>query len=249
MSIKHISVVMIAKNSEQTIKASLDSLKEFAEVILYLNNSSDKTKEIAQEYSNVTIVEGEFLGFGATKNKATSYATNEWILSLDSDEVLSYKLIHEIKNKELNKNTVYSILRNNYYKNRLVKCCGWDNDYVKRLFNKNITNFNNKEVHEDVISENLSVEKLYYTLTHYPFNNAGQLLSKMNSYATLYAKEHKGNKKSSPMKAISSGFFSFIKNYFLKKGFMYGYEGLLISISNANGAFYKYIKLYEVNKT
>lgn len=239
---------MIAKNAEQHIEACLNSLTSFNEVILYINNSSDKTEEIAQNYKNVSIIHGKFTGFGTTKKRATTYATNDWVLSIDSDEVLSPELIKEIALKDLENNKLYSILRNNHYKNRLVKCCGWDNDYVERLFNRSITNFNSKEVHEGVITDNLTVERLHNTLNHYPFDNASQLLAKMNSYATLYAKEHQGKKKSSPLKALSSGFFAFLKNYFLQKGFMYGYEGLLISISNANGAFYKYIKLYEANK-
>ncbi len=248
MSIKHISIVIIAKNAEQHIKACLDAIIDFNEVVLYLNDSSDKTEEIAKTYTNVNIIHGKFTGFGTTKKRAVGHATNDWILSLDSDEVLSSKLIHEIKNKELNDNTIYSILRNNHYKNRWVKCCGWDNDYVERVFNRTVTNFNEKEVHEGIVINNLKIEKFNSTLNHYPFDNAGGLLSKMNSYATLYAKEHQGSKKSSPLKALSSGFFAFLKNYFLQKGFMCGYEGLLISISNANGAFYKYIKLYEANR-
>lgn len=248
MLINHISVVIIAKDAEQHIEACLEALKNFNEVILYLNNSSDKTEEIAQSYDNVSIIQGEFTGFGTTKKRATSFSKNDWVLSLDSDEVLSPQLIQEIATKQLDDTTVYSILRNNYYQQKWIKCCSWNNDYVKRLFNKKITHFNDKEVHEAIITKNLSVEKLHYSLNHYPFDNAGQLLSKMNSYSTLYAKEHQGTKTSSPLRALFSGLFTFIKNYFLQKGFLCGYEGLLISISNANGAFYKYIKLYEANK-
>jgi len=248
MLINHISVVIIAKDAEQHIKNCLDSITNFSEVILYLNNSKDKTEEIAQNYANVSIIQGEFDGFGKTKKRATSFTKNDWLLSLDSDEVLSPELIKEITTKQLDDKTVYSILRKNHYQQKWIKCCGWNNDYVPRLFNKKITNFNKKEVHEGIITQGLSVKKLSYHLNHYPFDNAGQLLYKMNKYATLYAKEHHGTKKSSPLKALFSGSFAFIKNYFLQKGFLCGYEGLLISISNANGAFYKYIKLYEVNK-
>lgn len=248
MSINPISVVMIAKNAEQHINACLKALTDFSEVIVYLNNSQDKTEEIAKAYANVKIVHGEFTGFGTTKQRAVSHAKHDWVLSIDSDEVLSNALIEEIKHKQLNDTSVYSILRKNHYQDKWVKCCGWDKDYVERLFNKTVTNFNDKEVHEGVITHKLLVEKLNNTLNHYPFENAGQLLAKMHSYASLYAKEHQGTKSASPLKAFFSGLFAFFKNYFLQKGFLCGYEGLLISISNANGAFYKYIKLYEANK-
>ena len=97
MLIDTISVVVIAKNAEFTIEETLKSLISFKDVILYLNASTDKTEENARKYTNVTIVKGNFLGFGPTKNQAASYAKNKWILSLDSDEVILNSLLEELK--------------------------------------------------------------------------------------------------------------------------------------------------------
>ncbi|MGB3750645.1 MAG: glycosyltransferase family 2 protein, partial [Arcobacteraceae bacterium] len=57
-----------------------------------------------------------------------------------------------------------------------------------------------------------------------------------------------GRKKSSPLKAILNAKFSFFKTYFLKRGFLDGYAGLIIAFSHMATNFYKYIKLYELNK-
>ena len=218
-------------------------------MIVLDNGSSDATMEIAQEFSNVTIYKHNFIGFGPLKKLAVSYARNEWILSIDSDEIFSEALVEEISNLKLDKDNVYSILRDNYYNKKLVKCCGWDNDYVERLFNKRVVNFNDKQVHESLdITPSIKIKKLNNSFKHYTFDSADQLLSKMNSYAKLYAKEHKNLKHSSPFKAFSKATFAFFKNYILQKGFLSGNEGLLIAISNANGVFYKYIILYEENK-
>lgn len=92
----------MAKDAEETIAECLDSLVDFKEVVLYLNNSTDNTKDIAQKYANTKIVHGEFIGFGPTKNAAASHASNNWILSLDSDEILNEKLIKEILSQDLN---------------------------------------------------------------------------------------------------------------------------------------------------
>jgi hypothetical protein len=119
---------------------------------------------------------------------------------------------------------------------------------VYRLFNKNSTNFNSNQVHESIKLKDLNIVKLKYRFKHYSFSNASDLLNKMNHYSTLYAQENRGKKKSTPLKALSRALFAFFKNYIIKKGFMCGSEGLLISISNANGVFYKYIKLYEENR-
>jgi len=243
-----ISVTILTKNSSKYIKECLESLEKFDEVIILDNGSSDDTMQIASSFSNVTICENDFIGFGPLKNLALSKTTNDWVLSVDSDEIFSEELVDEILNKDLDETKVYSILRDNYYNGKLLKCCGWDNDRVNRLFNKKTTKFNEKQVHESLILKNVDVVRLVNSFKHYSFDNASQLLSKMDHYSTLYAQEHKGIKKSSPAKALGRAIFSFVKNYFFQKGFLYGYEGLLIAISNANGVFYKYIKLYEENK-
>ncbi len=244
-----ISVTILTKNSKQYIKECLEALKMFDEVIVLDNGSTDETIKIAKTFANVKVFEHQFIGFGPLKQLAVSYATNDWILSVDSDEIFEQKLVDEILQLKLDKNRVYSILRDNYYNKKLVKACGWANDYVERLFNKNSTNFNDKQVHEGLeITKDIEVKKLQHSFKHYSFDNASQLLNKLNHYSTLYAEQHKGKKKSSPTKAFLSGLFAFFKNYILQKGFLYGYEGLIISISNANGAFYKYMKLYEANK-
>ena len=245
--INHISVVMIAKDSEQTIKASLESLKEFSEVILYLNNSSDKTKEIAQNYSNVTIVEGEFLGFGVTKNRATSYAKNDWILSLDSDEVLSLEFIEYLQQLKLSDDTLYSILRTNYYKEIPIKHC-WGDDTIVRLYNRSKTQFTNKHVHEHIIDDGFQKEMIKGAVAHYPYSNISEFIAKADQYSTLFAQDRAGKKSSSPLKAFFNAHYSFFRTYILKRGFLDGYVGLIIAFSHMVTNFYKYMKLYELNR-
>lgn len=244
-----ISVTILTKNSSKYIKECLEGLAKFDEIIVLDNGSVDDTMSIARTFPNVSIHECEFIGFGALKNLATSKASNEWILSVDSDEVFTQALVDEILNLDLEKTKVYSILRDNYYHKKRIQCCGWDKDYVNRLFNKNKTRFNDKRVHESLIlNDTMTLEKLKNSFKHYSYDGASQLLKKMDWYSTLYAQEHKGIKQSSLIKAFFRSTFSFFKNYFFQRGFLYGYEGLLISASNANGVFYKYIKLMEENK-
>src|SRR5690606_38294205 len=105
-----------------------------------------------KKYKNINLVQGEFSGFGPTKNRAISFAKNDWILSLDADEVLSDDFIGNLKNIELDENTIYSILRENYYKDVHVKHC-WGNDIILRVFNRTKTKFTDDKVHEKVINK------------------------------------------------------------------------------------------------
>ncbi|PSM51722.1 glycosyltransferase, family 2 [Campylobacter blaseri] len=246
--IKDISVVMIAKNGERTIRKTLQSLKDFDDVVVYDNGSTDETIKIAKEFSNVNLIKGDFLGFGKTKKKATQYAKNDWILILDADEVVDKELIETLKNEKLDEGYVYLLNFNAYYKDRQIKHCGWSNQKIKRLFNKKITNYNDNDVHEKIIDENLKNKILKGNVEHYSYHSIDEFVQKANVYARLFAKNNQGKKKSNPLKAFLNAIYSFNKTYFFKLGFLDGYVGLVVAFSHMVTNFYKYIMLYEANK-
>ncbi len=245
--IKDISVVIIASNAAAKLDECLQSLQDFEEVILYENNSKDNTLAIAKKYKNVTITSGDFFGFGKTKNLAASFASKDWILSLDSDEVLDERFIASLKTLQLDAGTLYKIHRINFYKEVQVKHC-WGDETIVRLYNRNKTSFTDEDVHEHIITEGFAIQTLKGSVKHYPYNSIHDFIVKLDRYSTLFAKNNVGKKSSSPAKAFFNGAYSFIKTYFFKQGFRDGYVGLIIAYSHMVTNFYKYIKLYELNK-
>jgi len=247
---ENITVTILTKNSEKHLKECLEALELFDEIVVLDNGSTDDTIRIARSYPNVRIVEHEFIGFGPLKVLATRNASHDWVLSIDSDEIVTRELVEEIRALHLEKKTVYAMRRDNYYNRSKIIGCGWENDWVNRLFNRQETGFNTKLVHESLeLKNDMDVKRLQNPIKHYTFDNASHLIKKMEHYSTLWAEDHKGKKTSSLLKAVSRGIFTFFKSYILQKGLFSGYSGMVISVSNANGAFYKYIKLYEANKT
>ena len=254
MDTKKISVCILVKNAQNTLPQCLESLRDFGEIVLLDNNSTDKTLQIAQEfntaYKNLRIEKSEFIGFGALKNLCVSYAKNEWILSIDSDEVLENEALSEIKTLDLKQNCVVALGRKNLYDGEWIKACGWYPDFVWRIFNKNFTGFNDNFVHESVkIPQN--AEKIYLknALKHYAVNSMESIIAKMNRYTSFSAQEKfKKGKKASFLGAIVRFHLTFFRDYFLRKGFLYGYKGFIVALLNAEGAFYRYAKLYELQK-
>ncbi|MFA7084671.1 MAG: glycosyltransferase family 2 protein [Arcobacteraceae bacterium] len=244
----NISVVVLAKNNELTIKKTLTSLIEFDDVVVYDNGSNDETKNIANGFENVNLVQGEFKGFGWTKNQAANFAKNNWILIIDSDEVIDSELLNELKNLKLNEKTVYKLNFKAFYKDIQVKYCGWNNQKIKRLYNKKVTHYNSNDVHEDIITDCLEIGFLKGNVEHYSYHTISQFVIKADYYSTLFAANNVGKKKSSPSKAFFNGAYSFFRTYILKQGFRDGYVGLIIAYSHMVTNFYKYIKLYELNK-
>ncbi len=244
-----ISVTVLTKNSQKYIREVLQALKSFDEVLVYDTGSKDETVQIAQTFANVRVVRGAFIGFGPTHNEASRQAKYFWILSIDSDEVVSAEMAEAIQQLQLDPMSVYSFPRHNYYRGKWIRWCGWYPDRQIRLYCKANTQFSDAQVHESILSAGMQHVALEAPLRHYSYDSIAEFLGKMQVYSDLFALQNKGKKKSSPWKALGHAAFAFIKSYFLKRGFLGGYEGFLISAYNGHTAFYKYLKLYEANLT
>ena len=229
----------MAKNAEETIARSLDSLEAFDEVILYLNNSTDKTEEIARSYKNVNIVQGEFKGFGKSKNSAGSHSKHDWILSLDSDEILNPKLINEISKQDFsNLKTIFRLKRDNYFLGHKTQ----SSDYILRIYNKTYTQFNDNAVHEKIIAPmDANIVTLKCSFKHLNITNINQTLTKIIQYTDLGAKDKKTCFFSI---VIAKSIFAFFKTYILQGNIIRGWVGFALAINSANKRYYKYIKQF-----
>ncbi|MDQ6988971.1 MAG: glycosyltransferase family 2 protein [Mariprofundaceae bacterium] len=242
-----ISVVMITKNAEKVLVQCLASLAKFDDVVLYDNGSSDQTLNIAAQFDNVVVFQGEFMGFGRTKAHAASLAKHDWIFSLDADEPMSPRLVEELLTMQLGEQTCYQVRRDNYFRGKHIKCCGWYPEYIVRLYHRNTTNFSDAKVHETVKIQGLSVKNLHHPIEHYSFFTVADFLTKIQSYSEIYADDMRGKKKVSVFVGVLRGLFAFIKSYFFRKGMFYGFEGFVIAFFHGLGTTMKYLKLYEKN--
>ncbi len=241
-----ISVCILTKNAASTLKETLQSVQSFDEVILLDNGSTDNTLEIAKTFPNVKVFHSPFLGFGPLRNEAARLAKHEWILALDSDEIVSDALVGEIKALKLNSQKAYSLPRHNFYNEKRIRGCGWGSEELARLYHRKFAKFSPSQVHEKLEAPTLS--KLHSPLLHTPYRTTQEFLLKMQHYSTLFAEQYRGKKRSSFSTALLHGFYSFFRSYILKGGLFCGSRGFIISLYNANTAFYKYLKLAELNK-
>jgi glycosyltransferase involved in cell wall biosynthesis len=235
---------MIAKNAEETIDESLRSLEDFHEVVLYLNDSSDKTEDIAQRYTNVTIEKGDFIGFGDTKNVALTYSKHDWVLSLDSDEVLNAALLREIDTMDLSDSAVvYELKRDNYFLGEKTQ----SSDVIVRIFNRQYTQFNDNRVHEKVmVPANTKIIRLKTHFIHLNITNINQTLTKIIQYTDLGAKD---KQTCFFMVIIFKALFAFFKTYILQGNILKGWVGFALAINSANKRYYKYLKQFINCKT
>ncbi|NGZ28196.1 MAG: glycosyltransferase family 2 protein [Magnetococcales bacterium] len=245
-----ISGMVLTKNSALYLRECLQALQLLDEVVVCDNGTDrDDTLAIAKSFANVTLVETPFIGFGPLRQLAARHARHDWILAVDSDEIVTPELQEELQKLILDPGCVYAVLRHNHFAGKRIRCCSWHPDYVVRLFNRRVTDYNANPVHEIVVvPPTVRVVRLQHPVKHYTSRQVSELVDKMQSYSTLFAKQHTGRRHGSAPVAVVRALASFVKDYVLKGGFLQGAEGLLISVTNANGVFYKYMKLREANR-
>ncbi len=242
-----LSVILITRNEEANLADCLASLEGIAQQIVVVDtNSSDRTLEIAKSYGAAIAQPPDWPGFGPQKNRALDLATGEWVLSLDADERLTPALKSEIVTAIHHSAHVdcFAIPRLSWYCGRFIRHSGWNPDYVDRLFKRGSARFSDDLVHERLIPSG-QVAKLENPMLHYSFMNYSQVLQKIDHYSTASAQQaFARGKRSTPIKAMLHGLWAFIRTYFLRAGFLDGYQGLTLAISNAEGSYYRYIKIW-----
>ncbi len=244
-----ISVVMIVRDGAATIEKALGSLSRFDDVVVYDNGSKDGSQSLARGFSNVRLIEGHFDGFGPTKNRAASLAKHYWVLILDADEALEPELVDALLSSPLDENAVYLLNFKAFYRDQQVKHCGWNNQKIRRLYNRGVTGFTSAHVHENIEVDGLQIQAFTGgSVLHFSYLSMSDFIAKVDRYSTLYAQSNRGKKTSSPAKAVLSGLYSFFRTYVLKRGFLDGHVGLVIAFSHMATNFYKYMKLYEANR-
>jgi hypothetical protein len=245
MSLSEIHPVIIARDAAATIRATLESLAEFPEIIVYDNGSTDGTADLCAEFSNVRVVHGEFLGFGPTKNRAATFASGSWILSIDADERVSAELRVRLGELSLpaDGRTAYALDRHNLLLGKHVRRGGWGNDRLVRLCDRRVCGFDDAEVHEKVaVPDGIRVERVPGALWHEAVTDLDQFLQKISFYSELRRKR-RGRVKG-PVATTAGAAWAFFRSYVLQAGFLEGWRGLVIANCNAQGSFFRHMKRY-----
>jgi glycosyltransferase involved in cell wall biosynthesis len=244
MGIEQIHPVLIVRDAAPTIEQALTSLREFPEVIVYDNGSTDATVEICSRFPNAKVVIGEFFGFGRTKNHAVSLAAGDWVLSIDADEYLSEELLENLRGLDLRDPAVaYAVERHNLFMGKEVTRAGWGNNWLVRLFNRRTCQFTDVLVHEKVaVPAGCRTERLEGPLWHQAVTDLDGFLQKISRYSELNRRD--GGRSRSLLNIVLRTHWSFFKSYVLKRGFLEGWRGIAIATSDAMGTFFKHMKRY-----
>lgn len=224
-----LSVTIIAKNEERTIREALASVVEIAdEMVVVDSGSTDRTVEIAQRFG-ARLYRQEWLGYAAQKNIALDLASGDWVLSLDADEIVTPALAAEIR--EVLRGGVpekvagFKIPRLLFIGDAAVPGGGFYPDAQLRLIRKGKGRFRSRLVHESIQVEG-EVRQLKHDMLHYAYRDAAEFAAAMDEYARLSARHFfetgYGPWQSSRMNEILLPFWTLFYRQIIRGGVLQG---------------------------
>lgn len=244
-----ISAAIITLNEESNMADCLKSLSWVDEIIVVDSLSTDRTVEISEKFG-ARVISQKFLGHVKQKQLAVDSCSHDWVICLDADERVSDELsknIHSLFESTSEENLLngYSVSRCSFHLGRWIRHGGWYPDRNIRLFNRRQGKWGGVDPH-DKIEVAGETGKLEGDLLHYVFKDLAHNVATNNFYSGISADIfYREGKKPSMAKLFLKPFGKFIETYVIKKGFLDGLPGFIISVGAAYSMFLKFAKLWE----
>lgn len=245
-----LSVIMITKNEAYHLEKSLKAVDFADEIIVVDSGSQDNTLEIARRFTDKIYSYPDWRGFGVQKARALSHATQDWVLNIDADEVVSSELKNDIlafiKRKDADAARLPIRL---VFQGKVLRYTNAFSNHI-RLFKREGAQYSDDIVHEKICLPRKSrIRRLDGLLLHYSYRDLSHALAKMNRYSSYTAKQRRmrGQAGNLWLTLCSAGWL-FFRTYVLQKGFLDGKEGLMFAILNMEGAYYRGMKVIYPDK-
>ncbi|MDR2735518.1 MAG: glycosyltransferase family 2 protein [Puniceicoccales bacterium] len=241
-----ISAVIIASNEEKNISRCLDSVHSWVEeIIVVVNDCVDRTVEIAESYG-AKVIEHPWQNFRDQRNFAKQLATKDWILSIDADEAVSEELRSSILMFVADNDKRYNgaeFKRIVFFLNKWIHHGDWYPDHCRRLFRKDYGYWAGGLVHEQLKIDG-KVKLLNGNLLHYTYDSTRKHIEMMLKYTDLFVEDHKLDKVDI-WSIVAHALWKVFRCYVIKLGFLDGFHGMYIAISQGFFTLYKYTRLLE----
>lgn len=244
----NLSLIIIALNEADNLPRLLATVPAGVELIVLDSNSTDGTAEIVKKFGGV-VHQRSFDNYAAQKNAAITYATKDWILSLDADELPSPALWNEIISFiQVNDHTrALKLRRRLVFLNHEMKF-GKTADAPLRLWPREKGRFSGK-IHEEMVLESgMSVTFSEESMKHYSYRDLSDYFLRFNRYTTRIAQNHFEKNTPCPTSLNLALRFpmEFITRYVLRLGFLDGYPGFVYALLSSVYGFVKYAKYKEL---
>lgn len=244
-----VSVIIITRDEARHIRAALASVAWADDRIVVDSRSTDETVALARA-AGARVEVRDWPGYGAQRNYAAGLARHDWILALDADERIPPPLAQEIQTLVAAGPAAvgYRIKRVTRYLGRWIRTTDWYPDWQLRLYDRRHARWNDWPVHESVEADG-PVGRLREEMLHLAYRDLAHHVDTVNRYTTLAARHlAAAGRHSGPVRAGLHALAAFLRNYVLRRGFLDGRPGLVVSSMNAYYVWLKLVKLWALER-
>jgi len=244
-----VSAAIITRQEAAALDRCLGSLGFCAEIVVLDQGSTDETAAVCARHG-ARIEQTEWLGFGPTKQRAVDLCGERWVLSIDTDEVVTTELADAITALvNAPGHAAYSVNRLSRFLGHWVRHCGWHPDHVVRLFDRERAGFDDKPVHESVRVRG-EVGRLPGLLHHYPYESMEQYIFKLDRYTTAAAADlHAAGRRGGLATAVVRSQAAFWRMWLLQGGILDGWAGAVLCQASSFYVLSKYVKLWRLGRS
>jgi len=244
-----VSVFIIAKNEADRIHRVIDAVSEWAdEVIVVDSGSTDETVQVA-ERCGARVFFREWTGYGPQKVFAESLCRNTWVLNLDADEEVSEKLGAEIRQALASATPAHSAYRLPILPLYPFQQSGhrWTAFHKPvRLYRRDCAGFKDHPVHDSVIVRSGSIGTFREPVLHRSFRSLSHHVDKVNSYSSAQSESlFEAGREPSGLIILLTPFAAFFKQLLLRREFVNGVDGIIVSYMYA---FQRFIRLAKTRE-
>jgi glycosyltransferase involved in cell wall biosynthesis len=242
-----LSVVIITFNEERNIERCLLSVKEIADEIVVLDSfSTDRTEEICRKHG-VKFFQHKFDGHIQQKNRAITFASHPYVLSLDADEAPDENLKASILAVKADWNCEgYTMNRLTNYCGKWIRHCGWYPDTKLRLWDSRKGSWTGVNPHDryELNDRKSRVQHLNGDILHYSYYTVEEHYKQADKFSGIAAQAlFAQGKRAGVLTPLLKCIAKFIRNFIVNAGFLDGKYGWIICRITAYETWMKYNKL------
>ncbi len=247
-----LSIIVLTYNEVDSIQRCLKSISWCKDIVL-IDNSTDSTLKIASKiipHKYLQIIKDTTVDdFAKLRNTGLKLDTNDWVLFIDEDEVVTPQLHMEIVNKLLvTSASGFFIRRHDFFLGKRLQYGETGSIKLLKLGRKDKGKWV-RSVHETWVLQG-KVDTLDVPILHYPHPSIQEFIEHIDRWTTLdaFVFNSQGN-TSSFLKIIIYPIAKFVQNYIYRFGFLDGMPGLIMALCMSFHSFLTRAKLYFLKHT
>lgn len=245
-----LSVTIIARDEADRIGDAIRSVRALSDDVVVLDSGSiDATVSIARNLG-ARVIETDWPGYVAQKNRALRYVRHDWVLAIDADERVSPELALEVRRVLAREPGVvgFTVPRLGFWEGRPIRHGTWYPDTRVRLFRRDRARWTGRDPHDHVVADG-PVGHLSAPLHHFPFRHLGEHLQQVDRYSRLMAEGARAaGERAHWWDVVFRPILHFVKGYLLRMGFLDGVRGFCVASFGAAYVLSKWSRLYFADR-